>query len=227
MGFKNKLKSEKGISIIFALLFLFLCSMISMVVLSGASAVLGKSNNRELATESLTLSSALQLVRHSFGDSLLKAEESETLFSCSEHSDFVSVSPSLSVENLNFSLQQSFATAIYPIYLQNTRFFHPSKPPLGSTSTGDFTISAEGMEDVLCSYTIYPNYDILINFTIPTSNLSSQISLVFKASVSSLSTSDKTLQCSHDVVIKDELGNDQIVTEYSDITQNTDRKSVV
>ena len=77
------------------------------------------------------------------------------------------------------------------------------------------------MEDVLCSYTIYPNYDILINFTIPTSNLSSQIYLVFKASVSSLSTSDKTLQCSHDVVIKDELGNDQIVTEYSDITQNT------
>lgn len=60
---RNKLRSERGASILLALLFFLLCAMVGASVLMAAASNAGKSrSNREEQQKYLTLSSAMQLV---------------------------------------------------------------------------------------------------------------------------------------------------------------------
>jgi hypothetical protein len=161
--YKNKLKNQKGASILLALMLFFICFMVASVILSSATANGDKLRQRESnQKEYLSISSAANLLRDVFGRLNYTGWETNTVYQCQgehleirpeKHSDKAELCQEMTYNaGVEARIRADLEDMVYEAFTSHTQYVTPES--VDPVLTKEFVISGEGMEDVKVSMTL-------------------------------------------------------------------------
>lgn len=194
--FKKKLNSQKGASIILALMLFFVCFMVASVILSSATGNADKLRQRErYQKEFLSVSSAANLLQDILEGVKYTGWESNTVYEC--YGELASIRPEKHHDRVDLCTEMAFDTGVearvrkdlermvYQAFTTHTQYKTPANVA-DKEFEKDFLISGDGMEDVKVHMVLDRNtYMLTCSLLLDGStDKSNAMTVVFKASVS-------------------------------------------
>ncbi|KAF5077308.1 hypothetical protein DSECCO2_152100 [anaerobic digester metagenome] len=161
MKILTKLNSNKGASILLALMLFFVCFMVASVILSSATANIDKMQDRDTSQkEYLSVSSAAKLLRHIFGDAEYTGWETQTAYDFQDRSAYhyidnrgrppwvdLDISKYMDyVPREDAGMKADLERMVYTAFTSHTTYVSPKS--VDAVLYKYFVISGEGMEDV-------------------------------------------------------------------------------
>ncbi len=189
----KKLKSEKGASILLALMLFLVCFMVASVILSSATANADKLHQREdNQREYLSVSSAATLLRDVLGGIEYTGWENNKVFYYQDESAInlgtqedipEKCEAMVYTEEKEARMRAELERAIYQAFSSHTKWY--TKVPVADVLTKEFVISGEGMEEIkvvlsLDTKTYYVTCELTQNDSSGTNNA---MTVLFKAAV--------------------------------------------
>lgn len=176
---RAKLHSSSGASMVFALMFLLLCTTVGAVILTAASANAGRlSRQRAQQQDYLTVSSAAELVRNELEGLSFTGREQQVCDSGTGETEADYLTPALSGDALP-ALVGSKAEEVleaHPVYVTDQTGVMPADVTL--------TVTANGFDDVAALLSIDGNYNLTITFSFAGGSSGSYpLTLIFPAAV--------------------------------------------
>lgn len=199
----KKLHSQRGVTILMALLFLLLCAMVGSVVVSSASANADKNSGRKQMQEQyLALSSAIRFIEDTIEGKKCVGIESIARYGCknknimdSEHPDTPIWTQPMRITDTDSKFLEYLQSLTEGFFRYNTRFHEaPSKPSMPVS----FTIEGEGMMPVEIALQMDNLYGLTFTLSVPGSAY--QAILVFQAQVTEIESTE-ALSCVHNVLV--------------------------
>ncbi|WP_304509185.1 hypothetical protein [Anaerotignum sp.] len=154
---KNKLNSQKGTSVLLALMLFFVCFMVASAILSSATANGDKLRQRESnQKEFLSVSSAANLLKDIIGSIEYTGWETNTVYECygellnirpEKHNDQAEISPAMDYNaGVEARIRADLEDMVYEAFTSHTQYMPPVV--VDKVLTKELIISGEGMVDV-------------------------------------------------------------------------------
>lgn len=216
----KKLNSSCGASIIFALIFILICTVIGMIILTASTANISKTEDRRAEQQAyFSLSSAARLLQDTLENTTCVGWESETLYSCGIHSDTTGLCGETDFCETSNILSQ----AAYDTYRSQTVY-------VSSKATGyeeeimTLETDEEEMDKVYADITMDKDYDTMIKLTVEGSDYA--MTLTFRATVQN-TKSQSISYCQHTFTETDEAGEEVEVTKTFPVITNTRTTKII
>lgn len=210
---KQKLNSQCGATILIAMMFLLLCTMVGSVVLTSASANVNKTKGRETGQEDyLALSSAVRFIEDTIDGKTCEGVEQNIVYGCAGnpnlvagdvvHKDTPSWEKNMTIPDREDAQFQMYMETVADAFLKQSAQYH--KKTVGSSQqTTNFVIRGEGMKAV--NVTMVMDSQYRQTYTLSVADSSYQAILVIGANVVSGETSETKTE-SHKVYVTDDKG---------------------
>lgn len=218
---KHKLYSQRGVTILMALLFLLICAMVSSAVLASANANTDKNTERKDSQKSYqALASAIRFLQDTVDGTVCVASESKHTRDCLNrvdiignwHVDEFGVVDMTMADN-DAALHDYLTQQANRIYKTQTQFYKHSKEPLPSGITTSFTIEAEGVPEVAVSLWMKRDYSLQFQLSVKDSAYSAVLEFSC-AKTEQTKTETEDMGCEHEVSILMDDGTPGVETEH-------------
>lgn len=232
----KKLNSQKGASILLALMLFLVCFMVSSAIVTSATANADKIRNRDAYQKGyLSVGSAANFLQDVFGGLEYTAWEKNTVYECqaeyltinpARHNDLAEISTQMTYdEGYAARIKEDLADMIYEAFQSHTQYLDPIV--VEDVLTREFVISGDGMEDILLKMSLDTD-SYLLTCVLTLNDVTEEdnaMTVMFKASVSAPSkdAAEKVVMSdmdTHQVYVEGELGWAWVTKTY-DITEYT------
>lgn len=221
MKIYKKINSNKGASILLALMLFFVCFMVASVILSSATANIDKIRQRdENQKEYLSVGSAANLLRNIFGGVEYKGWETNTVYECfgellqirpERHSDIAELCTEMNYDKgVEARLRAELQGMVYEAFTSHTQYVTPK--PVSAVITKEFVIKGTGMKDVKLKMSLdRDSYLLTCSLTLNDStDVNNAMTVTFKAGVNAQNKD------SADVLIKPDVDSHEVQIEIDD-----------
>lgn len=205
---KNKLRSQRGVTILMALLFLLICAMVGAAVLASASANADKNTGRLQEQEAYqALASAIRLLENTMDGKSCVGSEFQIKRDCYRKAEIVGAwhedeagKTDMKMDPADGQLQDYLVTEANKIFLTQTVFHEATTGDYSNGITMEMDIEAEGMLAVKLALTMRANYDLYCVLTVPDTKY--EAILEFPCELK-LETAQENADCMHQVTFPD------------------------
>lgn len=226
MNIYKKLNSNKGASILLALMLFFVCFMVASVILSSSTANIDKIRQRdENQKEYLSVSSAANLLRNIFGGVEYKGWETNTVYECfgellqirpAKHSDIAEICTEMDYQaGVEARLRAELQGMVYEAFTSHTQYVTPKI--VSAVITREFVIKGSGMEDVKLKMSLdRDTYLLTCSLTLNDStDVNNAMTVTFKAGVNDQNKD------SADILVKPDVDSHEVYTQIKEYDGTT------